>query len=123
MEGCPNTQSADGGEIFGRECALERECGCDCGIRPYESDTERIAERLKNAAAVRFHRSAPDCVVPSHSRRHRLAMRVPALGTPFDVGEEKRDRSRRKRRAIARSRRREPGCHAGRFGLPASEPG
>jgi len=117
VEGCANAQSADGDEILGRKRALEVECGGDRSLGSREGDAKRVAERLENVAAVRFHRGAPDRVVPLHRRRHRLAMRVPALRARLNIREEKRDHSRRKRHAVERSRGRETACHASRFGV------
>jgi hypothetical protein len=122
MEGHSSAQTADGGEVFGCEGALEVERGGDGGLGSREGDAKRIAERFEDVAAMRDHCHTPDFVVPLHRRRHCLAMRVPALGTPFDIREEKGDRSRRRHHAVARSRGRGNTCHHSRFGADSERP-
>jgi hypothetical protein len=122
VKGCADAKTADGREVFGCECALEVECGGDRVFGPCERNAKCVAECFEDVAAVRFHCRTPDCVVPLHRRRHRFAMRVPALRAPFNIREEKRDRSRGERRNIERGRTRETACHFRLFGIDYERP-
>ena len=85
VECCPNAQSTDGGEILGRERTLEVERGGNRGVAPGERDAKSVTDRLEDVTTVRSDGRAPDCVVALHRRRHRLAMRVPALCAPLNI--------------------------------------
>ena len=63
--------------------------------RPRESGAERVAPGRKDAAARAGDRLAQDAVVTLQSLTHGTRVLVPQASRVDDVGEEKRDRSRR----------------------------
>jgi hypothetical protein len=56
---------------------------------------EGIADGLEDVAAVRFHRSSKELIVPLESFGHRRSLLLPTFRAALDVREQKRHRAGR----------------------------
>lgn len=109
-------QPADRRKVLRRRRALRGE---DCRHRIFragERGAERIAEGLEDITSVLADRRAKQAIVTSHGLAHGSTVALPTRRAPFDVGEQKRHRTRRQRTARHPTHRIRQWAHRAPFG-------
>src|SRR5579872_2832139 len=79
-------QSANAGEIFLRKGSLCLDGRVDCLGSRGKGAAKRVAHGLENVATTSDNGGAHEMLVTRDGSLHRLAMRLPTLRRPLDIG-------------------------------------
>lgn len=75
--------------IFLRNRALRFNCSGNRIGRAGEGNTESVADRLEDVAAMSFKEGSQERVMTLNGDAHKVAMRFPTLRRAFDIGKQK----------------------------------